>query len=292
MLRLLFNQKLQIILMLLILPTFLVQAKAWTENDAGNIFLPLILNKYAAPELIYHSQNLNDHEIFAECNPGGTSSCPCSTREAAINAFETYGEVVSNPRQINTYVNAIGFKKFVETYLDGELIGLGTVKYRGQIRLPVLPVADVNQKTNPQAVHFMIQLWDGRNALFPANKYSREAVIYWELNPWVADYGKVKIYISPLNLIDTGIKLTPDTNWHTFELVADLSTQKYQSISVDGEKRDLQSYEMAAVYHPDWGSEVALSITTESMASWSGSSCDYIFTWTTQFRNLEFFQVK
>lgn len=270
---------------------------SWGKSGAGyseeQLFLPIIVFGYEAPSLIYHSSNLDQHTIFAECNPGGDSACPCTPAEAHLQAFDTYGEVVSNPRKINTYVNAIGYKKFTETYPDGSAIELGTVKYRGQIRLPVLPFPDINQKNNPQAVHFMVQLWDGRNDLFPANQHSREAVIYWDLNPWVTqEYGKIKIYIYPLQLVDTGIKVTPDSAWHTFELVTDLVSQKYVSITVDGETKALQVYDMAAVYHPDWGTDISLSITTESMASWSGPACDFVFTWTTQFRDVAFVQVK
>jgi hypothetical protein len=143
---------------------------------------------------------------------------------------------------------------------------------------------------NPQAAHMMIQLWDGRNALYQSDKVSLEGAIYWNLNPWTSDYGNIKVYVEPLNLVETGITLSPDTKWHTFELVVDLANQIYVSISIDEETRDLSHLQLAQVHQPDWGDEVALLITTESLAAWSGETCPTIFTWATRFKDLEFRQ--
>ena len=165
---------------------------------------------------------------------------------------------------------------------------MGIYRYVGQVSLPVLPAPDTSQRENPQAVHIMIQLWDGRNALFASNGSTLEGTIYWELNPWAADYGNIKIYTGPLDLVDTGITLTPDLDWHTFELVVDLANQRYVSVRMDGETRDMGSYELAQVSHPEWGSDVSLNITTESMAAWPHSNCAYVFVWTTRFRDLAF----
>jgi|GEM_PF-1855041 len=239
-------------------------------------------------KVIYTSQNLSGHSVAAECNPGGGTSCPCFDEDVALVSFASHGEVTSNVREVNTYVNAIGYKKFVETFPNGEAIKLGVYKYTGQVRLPILPAPDVSQQENPDAVHMMIQLWDGRNELYESNKTTLEATIFWSLNPWLPDYGSIKVYNKPLDLVDVGITVTPDTDWHAFELVADLAKQKYVSITIDDATKCLSHLELAQVTKPSWGDEVSLAITTESLASWPQANCSDIFTWTTHFRDLEF----
>jgi len=246
-------------------------------------YLPYISSQSG---VIYSSQNLSGHSIAAECNPGGVSQCPCSEADVGLATFAEYGEVTSNVREVNTYVNAIGYKKFTETFPDGDPITLDTYRYTGQFSLPRLPFPDPNQTENPEAAHLMIQLWDGRNALYQSNKTTLEGTIFWELNPWAADYGRIKVYTWPLQLVDTGITIPPDTQWHSFELIVDLASQRYVSIAVDGNSRDLSSTLLAQVYHPDWGDDVSFVITTESLASWPQNGCPNIFKWTTRFKNL------
>ena len=267
-------------------PVRMSSASEVTITPSTWSYLPLISKQLY--RVVYFSHNLSGHSVSAECNPGNASSCPCSDADVSIVVLPNYGEVISNPRKIGTYVNAIGHQKFIESLPGGEPIALSVYAYAGQVSLPVVPFPNVDQTENPQAVHIMIQLWDGRNALFQSNKTTREAVIYWDLNPWASDYGKIKVYTNPASLVETGITLTPDTNWHSFEVVADLATQKYVSITIGGETRDLSHLEMARVYQPTWGDEVALIITTESLASWPGTGCPYVFTWATRFRDLEF----
>lgn len=91
----------------------------------------------------------------------------------------------------------------------------------------------------------------------------------------------------PLALVNTGISLEPDTNWHTFALVVDLAKQEYLSVTIDGETKALNGIELARV-HQDWGEDVSLSITTESQAVWPQTDCSLIFQWPTHFRNLAF----
>ena len=243
--------------------------------------------------LIYTSQNLSGHSVYAECNPGGETNCSCSDEDVSITYFKDYGEVTSNPREINTYVNAIGYKKFNETFPDRDSIDVGIYKYTGQVRLPDSSSFDVNNTTNPQAVHMMIQLWDGRKGLWNSNNHTLEGTIYWDLNPWTPDgkNGTIMIYTKPTKLIPIA-NLTPDTDWHTFELVINLTSKKYISISIDGKLVDLSTYELTQVYHgpgspEQWGEDISLSITTESLASWPGKNCESNFTWTTQFKDLE-----
>ena len=241
---------------------------------------------------LYTSSNLAGHTVVAECNPGGTTNCPCSDADVSITSLADEGIVTSNSHENNTWVNAIGYKKFTEQLPNNQPISLGTYQYQGQFRLPQIPTQDITQD-NPEAMHLMIQLWDGRNQLLQVNKQTLEGALYWELNPWHDDYRKLKVYISeptnspPLALVDTGISLEPDTNWHTFALVVDLAKQEYRSVTIDGETKALNGIELARVPQ-DWGEDVFLSITTESQASWPQEDCSHIFQWPTHFRNLEF----
>jgi len=246
-------------------------------------YLPTIRNQ---GEVIYVSSNLSGHSIAAECNPGGVSQCPCSEADVDLTVFEDHGEVTSNVREVHTYVNAIGYKKFTETFPNGDPITLGVYRYTGQFRLPGLPAQDPGQRENPEAAHMMIQFWDGRNALYPSNKTTLEGTIFWTLNPWEADYKHIKVYVQPLQLFDTGIVLSPDLDWHPFELIVDLANQRYVSITVDGMYKDLSAMPLAQVYHPEWGDDLSFIITTESLATWPQAGCPNIFEWTMWYKDL------
>jgi hypothetical protein len=264
--------------------SFTSQAARPGDAAAYSGYLPIISNQ---SNVIYASPGLLGHSVFAECNPGGGTDCACSQLDASISSFTGYGEV-TNVRGVNTYVNAIGFKKFIEVFPDSQPVTLGVYQYSGEFRIPVLPVPDLSQVENPQAIHLMIQFWDGRNQLLPLNDHTLEGAIYWDLNPWNVDYGKIKIYALPLDLIDTGLYLQPDTQWHRFSLVIDLNYQKYVSISIDDQSLYLSEVGLAQVYHDDWGNDLSIGLTTESMATWPQTDCTFVFKWTTQFRNLVF----
>ena len=201
--------------------------------------------------------------------------------------------VTSNARYVNTWVNAIGYKPFHEVFPNNQSIRLDQYSYCVQVRLTSLPQPNTSQVQNPEAIHVMIQFWDGRNALWNANKQSLEGTIYWALNPWdTANYGHIKIYVYPLMLVDTGIKIAPDLNWHQFSLAVDLVNRNYLWLNVDGKATNLNSMALAQVSHPDWGTDVSLNITTESMASYPGVNCPSVFTWTTMFQNVSFGSVR
>jgi hypothetical protein len=259
-----------------------------TTTPTAWVYLPYV-DKWL-PELLYSSHNLSGHTIFAECNPGGTSDCPCSESDVSIGWHNDYGEVTSNPRLKNTYVNAIGAEKFTDVFPDGKPITLGIYSYRGELSLPITPTANSSQMVNAQAAHMMIQLWDGSSCLYQSNKTALEGTIYWNLNAWTPDFGHVSVYTggNPLILVDTGLTATADTNWHAFELAVDLQNRRYVSVTVDGQSRDLSHLDLAQVSHPDWGDDLALTITTESLATWPGATCPFVFTWTSRFRDLEF----
>ena len=242
--------------------------------------------------LVYSSSNLSGHEVFAECNPGGGTSCPCSPSDVAMSQTKTFGTVTANPNNGNTWVNAIGNKTFQEQLPNNKPIDLSVYKYIVETRLPVLPRANTNQKKNPQGAHTMIQLYDGRNALWQADKHTLEAVIYWELSPFTSEYGKIKIFTDPpYTLIDTGMKITPDLRWHKFELTADFKKQEYRSITIDGKTKNLFGTKLISVNQPTWGEEVTLALTTESLPAWPWQECTYIFNWSQEFRNILFYKL-
>jgi hypothetical protein len=238
--------------------------------------------------LLYASATLRGHSIFAECNPGGTTHCQCDSQDASIHSSAGYGEVSANPLEQATFVNAIGFKKFSEYFPDGSPVSLSSYLYQGSFRLSALPQPDLLQAQNPQAVHLMIQFWDGRNALAPMHQNTLEGVIYWDLNPWLADYGSIKVYTYPAVLADTGLRLTPDLNWHTFALSVDLVQQRYRTVVIDGQAAGLSALPLAQVHHPDWNRTVMLSLTTESENAYPGPACWLTFHWETQYRDLTF----
>lgn len=271
-------------------------AKKNSEARMKRLFLTALFTAIALamPALcddagIYSSKNLAGHEVADEWLGGKK----IDEKISMIKSFDDYAEVTSNPNGLPIYVNAIGHKKFVEKFPLGQKISLGTYRYTVQVKLPVIPKTDAKQKANPQAVHTMIQLWDGRDALYKAGKKSLEAAIYWEINPWLQDdFCKIKVYTKSdkpgreIMLVDTGIRLKPDTEWHTFTLVANFEEKRYVSITIDGETKDLENIPLAEVAHPDWGNEVAFVITTESLAGWS-KDYECRFTWTTLFRDVK-----
>ncbi len=240
-------------------------------------------------EVIYTSQNLEGHVVNAECNPGGGTNCPCSQDDVAIYSYDSYGEVVSNPFLRNTWVNAIGGKRFMETFPDGAPVALGVYRYKGEFRIPTLPAPDPNQQENANGVLALLQFWDGRDELVQLNKTSLEGTFLWSLNPWDPSYGKIMVYTNPVTLVETGIVVNPDTAWHSFEMTVDFVTQRYVSIDIDGEWIDLSGLDLARIHRPEWGDEVGIVITTESIATWPFYDCSAgAFSWTTQFRNIEF----
>ncbi len=247
-------------------------------------------------EVIYTSKNLSGHVAYIEENPGGGTDCPepaVEGEDAKIISYDDYGEVIANPNKKHIWVNAIGAKKFMGKFPNGKNIVLSPYKYSGEFRLPKLPAPDDTQQENPEAVHLMIQLFDGTNTLLDHN-YSLEFSILWKLNPWTGDYGKIFVYTGNPNnnnipgLFETQIKLEPDTNWHRFEMIVDFNTLKWVSITIDDVKEDLCDLDVAKVKHVDWGDAFFLCITTESQPVWPQYNCEKIFTWTTQFRKLEF----
>lgn len=240
---------------------------------------------------IYSSANLTNHSLSFEPNPGMTSGPTCYIEDVGLQAYADHGGVAANTRLSNIFVNAIGYKKFYDNLPSGDPISLGIYKYSSMVRLPAVPFAGVSQTQNPQCVQMMIQLYDGTNALWENNKTSLEATVYWDLNPWTADCGKVKVYTmegGSLKLLDTGLSVITNTDWHSFEIVADLAHRQWISACCDGYSVDLSNASLAYVAHPEWDNSLGLSLSTESMNCFPGTSFVYVFSWTTEFKNVQF----
>jgi len=241
-------------------------------------------------ETIYTSQNLSDFKAFSECDPGCSTNCPgCDDSDSSISFAPTYAMVTSNnaPKE-NIWVNAIGGYTFTETFPDGDPILPGVYKYAFEARLPEVPNQDVEEA--PESMELVFSLWDGRQAIYPTDKISLEAGLWWQLNPWnAATYGKVYLWAGydPITKLDTGITLTPDTQWHRFELVADFINKRYVSMTVDDQTVDLRTTDLPRVHRPAWGNEIAFLIKAESLAAWPEADCQHDITWTTHFRNVE-----
>ncbi len=237
---------------------------------------------------LYDSEYLEDFYVSAECNPGGVSDCPCTIDDVEMKFYDTYAVITSNPNLNQAYVNAIGGYSMIETYPSGVPIRQGIYKYSGKIRLPSIPTADVTRTDIPQAVHMVVFFWDGRNALLENDKVSFEGGMLWNLNPWDPNQGKIYIYTNPITPIETGLTIAPDTQWHDIEFVVDFYSFTYVSITIDGSTIDLSGIPVAQVYRPDWGNEVALLFSVESLAAWPLPGCPYTFTWSMYYKDITF----
>lgn len=252
----------------------------------------LSLNQFCQSQpfrMIYNSTDMSDYKVTDECNPGGGTQCECSMDDAGIEYSSGYMEVISNKSQKHLWINSIGYKKFIDTFPDGKPVSVSRYKYSYQTRMKVLPKPDTSQLQNPQAVHLMLQLYNGSGELWSGAKEAREGAIYWELNPWNADFGKIKVYTTNFQLAETGIILNPDTNWHTFGLELDFSSLKYQKIYVDTLESDISGIPVLVKSYPGWSSENVLGLTAESMATWPGDTCKFVFSWHQQFKNSQLY---
>lgn len=238
----------------------------------------------AQPALLYESGNLEDYAAFAECNPGGTTKCPCGPSDVKVTQLEGYGQVTANVRGTYSFVNAIARHTFYDRFTLNEPITQDIYAYEGEVQLPYVPRPAYDRFYSAQAVHIMMQRWDGRTAA----RTTQEAVLYWHLNAWTPEFGRVSVYTGqPAVLRDTGLTLTPDTAWHTFRLVADFAANQYVSLTIDGVSVEVRQ-PLAAVYHPDWRPDNAFTLTAESENAWPGAAtCPTTFGWITRFREMK-----
>ena len=271
------------------------------------ILLPALLSLIASYslaegdwEVLYVSTNLTNHLISVEPWPGDPNppTTPViTTADVALVIHDDYGSVIANVRETNVYVNAIAAQRFTNTLPDSSPIALDIFKYRGTFRNTAVPAQDTNQRTNGQNAHMMIQMWDGSNQVWQANKRALEATVMWSVNAWQTnDYGKVYLYTTttggPLELVDTGLTLPVDTNWHTVEFVANFSSKKFVSVTADGAWANVNTVNIARLLRTNWGPELLYHITQESSSAYPGPAYSNIFTWTVQYKDIEFSRLK
>jgi len=202
--------------------------------------------------------------------------------------------VTANPRGITTFVNAIGNIHLTNTTPDGQPIRLTTYRYVLAFRLPRIPTTTSAPWIGEQ-LHEMVQFWDGSNHLWNANKHTLEAAVFWKLNPWDPNHGKVMVYTTDssgaLTAVDTGFSLPLDTNWHYFEINADLRDRVWAGIGLDGTQwNPLTNLPLAQIYHPDWGSDLSLILTAESENAYPGSTNPIVTQWTTDFKDVKLYR--
>lgn len=253
---------------------------------------------HAAYNLIWYEWGpLAGYQVSTECNPGGHTNFPCGSSDVAIttgsDSTGSFSEVTANPRGIVTFVNAIGNIHFQQKTPDGQPIQLKTYRYIYAIRLPRIPTK-TSAPWIAEQTHEMIQFWDGSNTLWPANKHTLEASVFWKLNPWDPNYGKIFAYTTSngtLTAVDTGIFLQPDTNWHVFDIRADLLNRIWAGVAIDSHWNPLTNLPLAQIYHPDWGTDLSLILTAESENAYPGSTNPIVTQWTTDFKDPKLFRL-
>jgi hypothetical protein len=241
---------------------------------------------------------LANYGLAFEPNPGISGSYPTTPDITDVGMVTDssggWTNVTANVKPRNVFVNAIANYRNTNTTPDGQPIQLAIYRYIYAVRLPSVPVASQTNPINAQVVHQMIQFWDGSNTLWQANKHTLEASIYWSLNPWQSDFGDIYVYTTDVNgnlaRINTGIVLKPDTNWHVFDVRADLKNKIFMGIAVDNNWDPLTNVPLAEVSHPNWGGDLSLIFTAESMNCYPGPNATYVNSWTTQFKDVKLFR--
>jgi hypothetical protein len=240
---------------------------------------------------------LTAYSLTFEPNPGISGPYPTTPTQKDVLMQTTTADgqscsaVTANDLWDYTYVNALAYYKMITNTPDGQPIRLKTYRYIFAIQLPRVPSPNQSDPYNAQSAEMSIQFWDGSNTLWQANKRQVEATVYWDLNPWDSHYGEFYVYTANLQLYDTGIHVTPDTNWHVIDLRADLANRIYAGMSVDTRWAPLTNLSLLLRSHPDWGGGVSLSLTAESMNCYPGAQDTYNNQWTTDFKDVKLFRL-
>jgi hypothetical protein len=237
--------------------------------------------------------------LSVECDPGG-GGFPCSTTPGVDAAYyddftNGFSVVQANAQPRVTFVNAIG-RKLNEGCISDQNgvcvapIQLTTYQYITAMRLGS-PSAMWNAASSGEQTHAEIMFWDGTNQLWNANKHTLEASVFLKLNPWDADYGKWMAYYMDssggLALFDTGCRSDPtDTStWHAVDVRADLLHRVWAGVAIDTCWSSVNGLPLAQIYHPEWGSELALAFTAESENIYPGQN--QITRFSTLFRDFK-----
>lgn len=246
-----------------------------------------------------HPGALAHYQLTLEANPGNNGHYPTTPDMSDVGMRNTVAlgrpctAVTANVKPRNVYTNALAFYKLNTKTPDGKPIALTTYRYDFAVRLAHAPVAEQGPY-NGQSVEMSMQFWDGSNDLWKADKRQVEATIYWDMNPWDKTCGEIFVYTQGpgggLKLYDTGIYLKPDTNWHTFELRADLGRKLWTGITIDGRTNPLTNLPLLLRRHADWGPGVFLALTAESMNCYPGPEAKYVNQWTTDFADVRLYR--
>ncbi|HEX5324815.1 MAG TPA: hypothetical protein VFW40_13590 [Capsulimonadaceae bacterium] len=247
-----------------------------------------------------HSGPLAHYALTLEANPGINGPYPTTPdmSDVSMKTVTAGGamctELIANTKPRNIYANVLAFYKLNGKTPDGKPIQLTTYRYQFAVRLEHVPVAR-QAPYNAQSVEMSLQFWDGSNTLWHADKRQVEATIYWDLNPWSKSFGEIMVYTNAANgglkLYDTGIHLTPDTNWHTFALSADLARRVWSGITIDQRTNPLPNLPLLLRKHEDWGGGMAIALTAESMNCYPGPKASYVNQCTTDFKDVKLSRV-
>lgn len=225
------------------------------------------------------SADLSGADVSAEPDPGGGTACGYTQGNVSVEDRGDYSAIVSNPDENSEWVNTIaGFT----AWDPGETPDV--LHYTTDVRLPVIPSADPSQYENGNASHIVLFWWPGSES----SGVSYEAGLVWVLNPWDLNYGSLLAYSGPLNLVDTGIDLDPDEEWHTIQIKADFTELEWISVTVDEDEYDMSNVDLAYVSRPTWGETPGLIVTVESLSLWPFYFCSAgAYTFEVHARNLE-----
>jgi hypothetical protein len=247
-------------------------------GSAGLVFR--ILNS----ETIFSSVDLSGMQMNLERNPdGGTSAeAPYLPLDGSLTITPgQMGTISANPAGRLVYVNTMVGPKFINKLPDGNAISRQTQWEVFDTRLPRLPLG----RNIPQSVNFVMFLYDGNNTFGQGAHRNLEACAEWVLNPWDPNYGKLMVLDRAGILVDTGLSIAPDTQWHHIEYCVNFRTEQYVSLSVDGKSVNFSGDRMYETLHPEWDKTIATFTTLEVTNGWPGDPAQYVCYWSQEFRN-------
>ncbi|MEM7798016.1 MAG: twin-arginine translocation signal domain-containing protein [Chloroflexota bacterium] len=130
-----------------------------------------------------------------------------------------------------------------------------------EFRIPEVPTPGGNPNFNAQTLEGGYFIWDG-----PNTRLDYGLAFQWMLNPWISDFGHIRIWTGPAGWFDIGY-LQPDTNWHTIEFMYDHQNNATGMV-IDGNVYASQA--SATPKDASWGSEMAVRFQAEIISLWPG----------------------